>query len=60
MNMTGDHMGGDYQTDNLVTGFVPGKLVSWQPAPAGNEPPGSEWDWDLEPHRPYSTEVTLT
>jgi uncharacterized protein YndB with AHSA1/START domain len=60
MNMTGDHMGGDYQTDNLVTGFVPDKLVSWQTAPAGNEPPGWEWEWDLDPQGPDSTEVTLT
>jgi uncharacterized protein YndB with AHSA1/START domain len=60
MNMTGDHMGGEYQTDNLVTGYVPDKLVAWQTAPAGNEPPGWEWTWQLEAQGPDSTEVELT
>ena len=60
MNMTGDHMGGEYQTDNHVTGFVPDKLVSWQTAPAGTEPPGWEWEWDLDPQGPDRTDVTLT
>ncbi|WP_375481188.1 SRPBCC family protein [uncultured Jatrophihabitans sp.] len=60
MNMTGDHMGGDYQTDNLVTGFVPDKLIAWKTAPAGNEPPGWEWVWELEPQGPNETDVTLT
>jgi uncharacterized protein YndB with AHSA1/START domain len=48
MNMTGDHMGGDYQTDNRVTGFDKNHLLSWQTAPAGKEPPGWEWVWELE------------
>ena len=43
MNMTGDHMGGDYQTDNTVTGYDPNHLVAWQTAPADTEPPGWEW-----------------
>lgn len=60
MNMTGPHMGGEYQTDNVVTGFVSDKLVAWQTAPAGQQPPGWEWVWQLEPHGPDSTEVTLT
>ena len=60
MNMAGDHMGGEYQTDNTVTGFVPDKLVAWQTAPAGTEPPGWEWMWELEPQGPDSTDVTLT
>ncbi|MGI8701659.1 MAG: SRPBCC family protein [Nocardioidaceae bacterium] len=60
MNMTGDHMGGDYQTDNVVSGFDPGKLVAWKTAPAGTEPPGWEWLWELDPQGPDSTSVSLT
>ena len=60
MNMVGEHMGGEYQTDNLVTGFVPDKLIAWQTAPAGTEPPGWEWMWELDPQGPTSTSVTLT
>jgi uncharacterized protein YndB with AHSA1/START domain len=60
MNMSGPHMGGDYQTDNHVTGYVPDKLVAWQTAPAGTEPPGWEWVWQLEPQGPNATDVSLT
>ena len=60
MNMTGEHMGGDYQTDNTVTGYDPNHLVAWQTAPAGNEPPGWEWVWRLEAQGSDATEVTLT
>src|SRR3954471_18068368 len=42
MNMTGRHMGGDYQTDNHVTGYDENSLLAWQTAPAGTEPPGWE------------------
>jgi hypothetical protein len=60
MNMTGDHMGGDYQTDNTVTGYDPDKLLSWLTAPAGTEPPGWEWVWELKAGGPASTTVSLT
>jgi hypothetical protein len=60
MNMTGEHMGGDYQTDNTVTGYDHNSLLAWKPAPAGTEPPGWEWTWDLDPHGPDSTNVILT
>lgn len=60
MNMEGPHMGGEYQTDNTVTGFVPDKLIAWQTAPAGTEPPGWEWVWQLDPTGPDATDVTLT
>ena len=60
MNMSGDHMGGDYQTDNHVTGYDDGKLLAWQTAPAGTEPPGWQWVWELAPQGPDSTEVTHT
>ena len=48
MNMSGDHMGGEYQTDNHVTGFEQNKLLAWRTAPAGTEPPGWQWVWELE------------
>ena len=60
MNMSGDHMGGDYQTDNHVTGFDPDKLVSKKTAPAGVEPPGWEWVWELKAESSAATNVTLT
>lgn len=60
MNMTGDHMGGDYQTDNTVTGYDHNHLLAWQTAPADTEPPGWEWVWELEAQGSESTEVRLT
>lgn len=60
MNMSGDHMGGDYQTDNVVSGFEPGKLIAWKTAPAGSEPPGWEWLWELDAQGPNTTSVSLT
>lgn len=60
MNMTGDHMGGDYQTDNHVVGYDANKLLAWRTAPAGTEPPGWQWVWELTPQGPDSTDVTLT
>lgn len=60
MNMTGDHMGGDYQSDNHVTGYDKNHLLAWQTAPAGTEPPGWEWTWELTPQGPDSTDVSLT
>ena len=60
MNMTGDHMGGDYQTDNVVSAFDPDKMIGWKTAPAGSEPPGWEWLWELKPEGSDSTHVSLT
>ncbi|GAB3495058.1 SRPBCC family protein [Flexivirga lutea] len=60
MNMEGDHMGGEYQTDNHVTGYEKDKLLAWQTAPAGTQPPGWEWVWELTPQGPDQTEVTQT
>ncbi|MEO3938099.1 SRPBCC family protein [Dermatophilaceae bacterium Soc4.6] len=60
MNMSGDHMGGEYKTDNHVTGYDKNSLVSWKTAPAGTEPPGWEWVWELDATGPDSTDVTLT
>jgi len=60
MNMSGDHMGGDYQTDNTVTGFDPNHLLAWQTAPADTDPPGWEWTWELTAQGSESTDVRLT
>ncbi|MDQ6686812.1 MAG: SRPBCC domain-containing protein, partial [Actinomycetota bacterium] len=55
MNMTGDHMGGDYQTDNHVTGYDKNHMLAWKTAPAGTDPPGWEWMYELEPEGPDAT-----
>lgn len=60
MNMTGAHAGGDYQTDNHVTGYDKDKLLAWQTAPVDADPPGWQWVWQLAPQGPDSTDVTLT
>lgn len=60
MNMEGPHMGGEYQVDNHVVGFQPGKLIAWKTAPAGTEPPGWEWVYELTSEGSDSTEVSLT
>jgi hypothetical protein len=43
-----------------VTGYDENKLVAWKTAPAGTEPPGWEWMWELKPEGSDSTDVTLT
>lgn len=60
MNMTGDHMGGDYQTDNVVTGYDQNRLLAWKTAPADQDPPGWEWMWELEAQGADATDVRLT
>ncbi|VXB04794.1 SRPBCC family protein [Nocardioides sp. AX2bis] len=60
MNMSGDHMGGDYQVDNHVTGYDENHLLAWRTAPAGQEPPGWEWVWELKSTGSDSVEATVT
>jgi len=60
MNMTGDHMGGEYQTDNIVSAYDENKMLGWKTAPAGTEPPGWEWLWELRAEGSDATTVTLT
>jgi hypothetical protein len=60
MNMSGDHMGGEYQTDNHVVGYSENSLLAWETAPAGTTPPGWEWVWRLEQQGPDQTLVTHT
>lgn len=35
--------------ENHVVAFEEGRTIAWRPAPVGEEPPGHEWRWDLEP-----------
>jgi uncharacterized protein YndB with AHSA1/START domain len=60
MNMEGPHMNGEYQTDNHVTGFAENQLVAWKTAPAGTQPPGWEWVYELKSEGSGDTEVSLT
>ncbi|MEO6651494.1 MAG: polyketide cyclase [Ilumatobacteraceae bacterium] len=60
MNMSGDHMGGDYKTDNIVSAYDANHMIGWKTAPAGMEPPGWEWLWNLESEGSDSTMASLT
>lgn len=62
MNMSGDHMGGDYQTYNHVSAFEENKRVGWKPTPekGAAETPGWEWLYELTPQGADTTEVSLT
>lgn len=60
MNQFWDKMGGDYKTDNHVVGYDENKLLAWKTAPEGEQPPGWEWVWELEPISPDQTRVSLT
>jgi uncharacterized protein YndB with AHSA1/START domain len=60
VDMQGDHMGGEYRTDNHVTGYSRNQLLAWQTAPAGQEPPGWQWVWELEPEGSDATTVRHT
>ncbi|GAB3919331.1 hypothetical protein GCM10011575_30090 [Microlunatus endophyticus] len=35
--------------ENRVVEFDESRLIAWQPAPPGEEPPGHLWRWALEP-----------
>lgn len=60
MNMEWDKMGGEYKTENYVVGFDENKLLAWKTAPAGEEPPGWQWIWELQSQGSDSTEVSVT
>ena len=60
MDMEGEHMGGEYQTDNHVVGYDENKLLAWKTAPAGTEPPGWQWVWELNAVDANTTEVRHT
>lgn len=60
MEMRGDHMGGDYRTDNHVVEFEENRKLAWKTAPAGTEPKGWQWVWELEPQGSDRTLVRHT
>lgn len=60
MNMFAERMGGEYKTDNHVSGFDENKLVAWQTTLPGAEPMGWEWLWELKAQGPTSTLVRQT
>lgn len=62
MDMYREDQGGEYKTDNTVTGFDPNKLIAWKPAKQGTtvEDNGWEWLWELESKSESQTQVTLT
>lgn len=60
MNMEGDHLGGEYQTENHVVGYDENKLLAWKTANAGMEPAGWQWIWELKPIDDATTQVTHT
>lgn len=60
MDMEAEFMGGEYQTDNHVVGYDKNKLLAWMTAPAGTEPAGWQWVWELSSDDPNITEVTHT
>lgn len=59
MNMHNEALG-DYQTDNVVTGYEHNKLLAWKTGVTGTEPGGWQWVWELEPEGPGSTVVRHT
>jgi hypothetical protein len=48
-----------YRTDNVVTRLEPLRCVEWAVAPAGGEPLGWRWRYELRPFGSGGTEVTL-
>ncbi len=59
MNMHNETQG-DYQMVSTVVGFVPNKLIAWQPAPPETSAYGWEWIYELESTGSNSTDVTLS
>ena len=46
--------------ENHVVEFEEAERIAWLPAPAGEEPRGHRWRWDLEPHSQDTTLVRHT
>lgn len=46
--------------ENHVVEFEEGRLIAWLPAPAGEQPRGHLWRWELEMLDEGSTKVTHT
>jgi uncharacterized protein YndB with AHSA1/START domain len=46
--------------ENHVVEFGEGRVIAWQPAEPGQQPPGHLWRWELEPVGASRTRVTHT
>jgi uncharacterized protein YndB with AHSA1/START domain len=46
--------------ENHVVEFEEGRRIAWRPAPPGEQPPGHQWGWTLEPVDETHTLVTHT
>lgn len=46
--------------ENRVVEFEEGRLIAWKPAPAGEEPRGHLWRYELEPIDDHRTRVRHT
>ncbi|MBB3676782.1 SRPBCC family protein [Modestobacter versicolor] len=46
--------------ENHVVDFEEGRRIAWRPAEPGQQPPGHQWSWELEPVDPTRTRVTHT
>jgi uncharacterized protein YndB with AHSA1/START domain len=46
--------------ENHVVEFEEGRLIAWLPAPAGEQPRGHRWRWELEPAGEDTTLVRHT
>ena len=44
--------------DNHVVAFTEGRDIVWRTAPHGEQPPGHQWGWELEPLADGGTRVT--
>jgi uncharacterized protein YndB with AHSA1/START domain len=44
--------------DNHVVAFAEGREIAWRPAPHGEQSPGHQWGWELEPLEDGRTLVT--
>jgi hypothetical protein len=50
----------DYETENLVVEFVPGRSITWETARPGKHPTGLWWSWAVEPLGTGRARVTHT
>ncbi|HEY2206116.1 MAG TPA: SRPBCC family protein [Pseudonocardia sp.] len=60
MDMHAEVVGGDYQTDNVVTAYRRDAEIAWAPGAAGREPFGHTYAYELRPDGDDRTVVTLT
>jgi uncharacterized protein YndB with AHSA1/START domain len=51
---------GDYETENRVVAFEPGRLIAWAPGRPGRPGPGHTWCWEVEAVGETASRVTHT